>query len=211
MQPEGVALGYGISDSSGGQSVDFVAGEYIINEQSAGDEASAFVAQVSGRTVLAEGWNLMAALGYTRFSRLSPDGSTAVTADNGGNALAPNGDFASRFSLLNPIASVTHTGFEQPLTFAGEYITNTWAAGPYNTGWALGAAYSVSKKPGDWRLYYQYQDIEQDAVLTPFAQDDFLRVSRFRGHLAGWQYQLQDDVQLDLWGMLTTRKTGIPT
>jgi|GEM_PF-558752 len=211
VQPEGVAMGYRAADTAGFQRLDFVAGEYIILEQNAGDEASAFVAQVSGQTSLAPAWDLTTALGYSRYSHLSPDGSAAVVGDNGGNALAANGDFASRFSLVNPLVTVTHTGLERPLTFSGEYVSNTRAKGPLGTGWAVGTAYGQTRDQDDWRVYYQYQDIEQDAVLTPFAQDDFLRMSHFRGHLAGWQYQVRRDVQLHLWGLVTTRKTGIPT
>ena len=126
--------------------------------------------------------------------------------DNAGNALTPSGmDFVSDFSIVNPILVGTYTGFGRPLIVASELIHNTDGRGGRDTGWALGVAYGEAKKEGDSRWYYQYQALQQDAVLSPFAQDDFLLSTGFRGSVGGWMYQLRDSVQVHLWGSAAKR------
>ena len=111
----------------------------------------------------------------------------------------------SDFGIFNTIASLTWEGWRTPLTVAGEYIWNTQARGGHDQGWALGASLGKTKKKGDWRIYYQWQVVEQEAVFSPFAQDDFLLQTNHRSHVFGSNYQLADNVGLHLWGLISAR------
>ena len=91
------------------------------------------------------------------------------------------------------------------MTFAGEYIKNTRADIDADEGWALGLSLGSAAKKGDWRTYYQWQVIEQDAVFSAFAQDDFLFSTNHRSHLFGVNYQLTDKIGLHLWGLVSAR------
>ena len=75
-----------------------------------------------------------------------------LLADNAGNAVVDtDGDtvadaLLSDFSILNPITAVTYDG------------------------WALEASLGRTEEKGDWRVDYQLQVVEQDAVFSAFAQ-----------------------------------------
>ncbi len=57
------------------------------------------------------------------------------------------------------------------------------------------------KKTGNHRGYYQYQSIEQDAIFTPFSQDDFLIATNHNSHIIGWHYLPMDRLDVHLWCM----------
>ncbi len=55
---------------------------------------------------------------------------------------------------------------------------------------------------------YQFQHIEQDAVFSPFVQDDFRRQTNFEGHVFGLAYTLHKKVSLHAWGLLDSAVAG---
>lgn len=205
IQPEGIAAGVGFDDVLGMDRLDVTIGQYVSIAQNDLDEGSIFVAQVSGRKGLSELVELVGTVGWYRYSDLTPDGSQVFVGDNRGNAVW-RGEFQSRFSIVNPIASVTYRGFAMPLTWSGEWFQNIRAAHGEGTGWATGVAYGQAKRTGDYRVYYQYQELDQDSVLSPLAQDDFPLATNFRGHVFGLQYQVTDDLGVHLWGLLTEQR-----
>ncbi|MCH8854156.1 MAG: putative porin, partial [Planctomycetes bacterium] len=179
-------------------------GEYLILQQNELDEASVFVAQVAGEKALTSRLDLFTALGWYRYSDLTPDGGLAFRLKNAGNAIVHD-EFVSRFSILNPIIALTYKGLPMPLTVSGEFIFNTRASRDDGQGWALGASYGRTRKAKDWRLYYQYQRIDRDAVLSAVSQDDFTLATNFRGHVFGLEYKFTDAVGINLWTLLAER------
>ncbi len=204
VQPEGVAVGYTFRDLGFLDRLDIVAGQYILLQQGRLDEASTFVAQISGQKALTDDLNLSGGVGWYRYTSLSPDGSLAVLGDNAGNAIAGD-DFLSRFSIVNPIVALTYRGFPKPLTASGELIVNTRAARSDGTGWAAGIAYGETRNAKDWRVYFQYQDLERDAVVSALSQDDFTFGTNFRGPVFGAQYQITDNIGVHAWALLAER------
>jgi ribosomal protein S13 len=208
VQPEGIAGGRTFEGLAGIDQVELVAGSYVAIEQSAGDDARAYVAQVTARDDLGGKAVASAAVGLYHYDDLSPDGSAVITADNQGNALDANGDFKSDFTILNPILAVTFDADGRPLTFATEAMRNLEASGNHDAGWAAGVSYGETRQPGSSQWYWQYQLIEQDAILTAVVEDDFLNATHFRGHVFGWRHQLQEQVRLHLWAIITKRLSG---
>ncbi|MBI4327821.1 MAG: putative porin [Chloroflexi bacterium] len=192
------------------------AGEYILLEQSLADEALASVVQASALLALSPKLSANLAVGHYYYNDPTPDGASTVFKANAGNATVDrNGDgtpddFASDFGILNPIVALTYNGWKLPATVSAEYLLNTRARGSRDTGCAAGLAVGKAEKKGDWRLYYQWQVVEQDAVFTPFAQDDFLFASNHRSHVFGANYQLADNVGLHLWGLVSARDETSP-
>ncbi len=190
VQPEGVVAGYTFSERGPLESFALTAGEYLLLEQPRGDEGTASVFQVSGRFRMAEHLRANFGAAYYLYSKVTPSGSRTILAENGGNAtldLDGDGnpdDFRSRFAVLNPIVGFTYDGWKLPLTFSAEYILNTRARIQQDQGWAAGASLGKAQNHGDWRVYYQWQVIQQDAVFTPFAQDDFLFATNHRSHVS---------------------------
>jgi hypothetical protein len=220
VQPTGAAGACEVtelfSEPSWLERLSVVAGEYLVEEQPLSGDAAAFVAQAAARVRVAEGLQSTAAAGYYLYGDLTPGGSADLFSENAGNATRDrNGDgaaddFLSRFEIFNPILALTYDGWALPVTISGEYIHNYRAAGGKGQGYAVGAALGGAEKQGDFRVYYQWQAIEQDAVLSLFAQDDFLRATNYRGHLAGVMVQLLDAVGLHLWFLVTHAEDRAP-
>lgn len=209
LQPEGVAMGWSGKDVGMLSDLRFVGGAYNVLERGAGTDAFALVVQGSASAKLADDVSMTASLGYLHFTNPTPGGATRILGDNRGNAtIDTNSDgtadaYMSDFGLLNPILAVTMSGWERPVTFAGEVFWNTQAEGSRDFGWALGAAIGSTRAPGDWQLYYQWQVIEQDAIFTPFAQDDFLLATNFRGHVFGGKYRFTPWADAHLFALVS--------
>lgn len=211
VQPEGALAQYTMREVGPLSRVDFRAGAYIMIEQGGGDEAWAGVAQASTQFDLGRGVDGMLAVGYYDFGDTSPDGSSRIFGENDGNATVDRDgdgtpdDFLSDFRIVNPIASVTIADSDFPVSVSGEYIKNTAARNDEDEGFAAGVSVGKTRDRGDWRLYYQWQRVEQDAVLSYVAADDFLFPSNYRGHVFGVNYQWMEKVGLHLWALASER------
>jgi hypothetical protein len=187
------------------------AGGYVVSEYQAGDDAYAGVFQAALELKPADAWSIHSTAGFYYYSDLTPDGAAVGIAENAGNVVIDTDndgtadDFASDFSIFNPTLALTTTSLPVPLTLSAEFIHNLRANGRSGAnGYALGAGVGKSQKAGDIRVYYQWQQIERDAVLTLFSQDDFRRTVDFRGHVFGATYVIADPVTFHAW-MLVSR------
>lgn len=209
VQPEGVVIGYTKNREGKLEKISIVAGEYIVLEQGGGSEVLMTVIQVAGHCRLSENVTADASVGYYYYGNPTPDWSLGVIGDNSGNAVIDtNGDmiadqFVSDFGIINPIIAVTCDAWNVPVTVSGEYIYNSRAKGDRDEGWAVGVAAGKTKKEGDCRVYYQWQVVEQDAVFSPFAQDDFLLTTNHRSHVFGVKYLWFDKATLHLWALVS--------
>lgn len=216
VNPEGLAFRYEALDESDAGKLSFFGGEYVVLEDSQTDDVYATALQASGNARISSFAKLDLAVGYFYYTDATPDGSQALLADNAGNAVVDRDgdgvadDFLSDFGIVNPIAAVTMNGPVIPLQLqlqvAGEYINNLRARGPKDQGWAAGAAVDS----GRWRLSYQWQVVEQDAVFSAFAQDDFLLQTNFRGHVFGTKIRFLDHFDLHLWALVSARDGTSP-
>lgn len=210
IQPEGVALGKRISGSGSWKGLDVTLGGYSVVEQARDSDAFEWVSQVSSDVPMPEGMSSRLAVGYYLLSDATPDDATTLLGENGGNATvdqdgdgAPD-DFLSQFGVLDAIGTVTFQREDSPLVLAGEFILNTRADQDQDQGWAIGFSYGSSARKGDWRLDYQWQVVEQDAVFSPFSQDDFLFATNHKSHLLGGTYQLTEHVGIHLWTLVSS-------
>ncbi len=212
VQPEGIVLGHAFEDLGRLEELRFIVSEFLVDERKGADDAIALVLQTSGRIAIAENWTGDVALSYFLYSGIDTVGDPGFAiSDNSGNALFDSdGDmipdrFVSDFEIINPMLAVTWDGWKMPLTISGEYIKNFEANIAGDQGWAVGAALGATKDKGDWRIYYNYQVVEQDAVLSTFSQDEFLFSTNFKGHVFGVKYQLSKEIQLHTWALVAER------
>lgn len=205
VQPEGGAIGYSFKDL--GEvltSVDLKLVEYIAIEQNALDEGTMFGTETVFNFKWSDEVSSFVSGAYYNWANVTPDGSAVVFAQNAGNAVA-GGDFSSEFEIVHAIAGTTILIDGMPLTLAGEYFRNFEAAIDEEEGWSAGARLGKFKEQWDWQLYAQYQVVERDAVLSPFAQDDFLLQTNFRGWVGGFKLMLLENVDLNLWVLTAAR------
>lgn len=91
-----------------------------------------------------------------------------------------------------------HRLSNDPLRLVWETFYNAGAfRSDRDFGYSIGAAYGPaidSAKQGDWEIYYTWNSVEQESVISPVGQDDFLRSTNFRGQMIGWRRFLWDRV-----------------
>jgi hypothetical protein len=205
VNPEGGVIGYTMTGDGVLERFDVLVGGYTVFEDESTDDVWLLSTQATARLRVHEDARLDLSLGYDYYGDPNP----ALVADNRGNAVVA-GAYVSDFAIVHPVVAVTFDKWEHPLSIAAEYIYNHRADIDDDTGYALGARLGRTKAKGDWLIYYQWQHVEQDAVFAAFAQDDFLLASNFRGHVFGGHYMLHEQVDLHLWGLVTSRDRTSP-
>lgn len=118
--------------------------------------------------------------------------------------------FDSKFSIVNPMAVLTYDDGDydsglQPIQFVYEAFQNTRAVNNNRDfGYSIGAVYGPAvtrsgRKQGDWKFWYTWNDVQQESVFTPVAQDDFQQATNFRGHFIGLDYFPWDQFEVRIW------------
>ncbi|MBI3929942.1 MAG: putative porin [Armatimonadetes bacterium] len=117
---------------------------------------------------------------------------------NRGNAVS-RGRLRSNFQLIDPSLTYSFAIGEVPVSTSLYYIKNLAASIPQDSAWAAGFAAGRLREPGDWSGFYRFQRVEQDALFSPVAQDDFTLAVNFEGHTAGVSHQLTQDLSAQAW------------
>ena len=195
IQPEGLALVYGCQEGCGildGMRV--YGAQFAVLEQGGGEEAWASLIGFDLKKKTGDDSRIDFGASYTFFGDLTPDGSAgAITGDLNGNAMTGT-ELTSDFGILDAVAAFNINNF----VVSAEMINNVRAAdGVDDTGMAIGAA--VKTEMG--KFYYNYATVEQDAVLSAFAQDDMLLTTNFDSHMLGWKLPLTENSGLHVWVM----------
>ncbi len=95
-----------------------------------------------------------------------------------------------------------------PVVFSGEYIHNHRAFNNQDTGWAAGVAFGEASGNSGRKVFYQYQDIEREAVFSPFVNDDFPYATNYSGHVVGVDQKLCKATILRLWALHSERNVA---
>lgn len=198
IQPEGVAAGTSFNWLD--NKVGVTAADYILLERNSDTDALAAAGQVFIE-IPNESFTILGAVGVYRYYNIKKD--AVVFQDNAGNA----GDtqFVSDFAVIDAFLNVVVKHNVWPVGLNVQFIKNVEANIEEDTGFALGAILGKTKSQGDFTIYYQFQLVEQDAVFSPFSQDDFLAQTNFSGHLFGITYRFLKKTDINLWGLLSKR------
>lgn len=206
VQPEGLAFGWGTDVGAGGARLELSAGEIVLVEQALDEDALMTVAQAALAVPLGDGVEGSFSASWHRVHDPTPDGSTLLVDDDQGNALVDDdGDgkadgFASDFGVLDVVAAARFDD-TVPLQLSLEWIENLSAEDGEGSGWAAGVSWGRAARAGDWRWIVLLLRLEQDAVFSPFAQDDFPLVTDQEGALLGANHQLTDSAGLYVWAL----------
>ncbi len=206
VQPEGGFVAYQASDLGALKKLDLVIGDYLVKENDQND-MTVFVAQLAAQIQMGSKLRANFALGYYNYDSFTQGGAT-VFCDNNGNATNGNGTttcgsktvagtaFVSDFEQINPYIALHSEGSAYPMVISAEYVKNMGANISQDTALMAGASIGSTQKPGNLQLYYVYMVVQQDAVLTLVASDDFLFQTNHKTHRFGMKYQFREDVMI---------------
>ena len=179
VQAEGVMLGKTIRDVGVVDRLRGQAGYYIFSERNQ-DDIRIAVAELLASSRLNK--TTLGNFSVAWYGYENPANNPAATVPH--------------YQIVDAIVGITTTLAGAPWRFSAEGISNLSASGRDANGWALGLSCGAAKERGDWRAYYQYQVIGNDAVFVPVAGADFLIDHNFRGHVINVDYVISRDVTL---------------
>ena len=153
------------------------------------------------------------ALGYYYYSNLTPNDTPVSLANNNferrGNLMVGAPElYASDFEILDAYMAYDTTIRCVPVVISGEYIKNDAAINDDDEGWAVGVAAGSTSEPGGRQFFYQYQDIEQEAVFAGFVNDDFPYATNYHGHVIGMNQKLGKATVVRIWALNSERSNA---
>ena len=204
VQPTGVL---GQLKSRGPVSFDVSLGHYIMDEKPEGEDTVATVGQVGLRMGSARKVQLR--LFADAFIMDIGDSTTVdrLGHPTGRGNRVQDMRFVSDFHVVQLFAELETRAAGQPLVFSAGGMRNLRAyEHKDDLGWFVGAMIGKIDGWGTGRAYLQVQQVEQEAVFTPWAQDELPddRGSRFRGVLGGTVLGLTSNMTVHTWVLAST-------
>lgn len=196
IQPEGVGVVYDLGAMGPADQSGLVLAQIAVLEQGAGEDLWASLIQWWATHDMGDGNSFNASAAYFYYGDVSPDGNTALAFGGvGHNATNAGGDFISDFGVLDGVLSYVRGAGVLSMEWIKNFRAND-AVG--DSGFAFGGAWTFDS--GD-KVFYQFQNIEQDAIFSPVAQDDLLRTTNHSSHVFGWDRKLTEAMSLRVWAL----------
>ena len=102
------------------------------------------------------------------FDPEDPFGNSVVLDEETGELL-----YAYDYHLLEIFGDVGFAVSSVPIAFLFDYVQNLAPGVEQGKGWLVGFAVGKTKKPGNVKFYYNYRDLEADAVFGLATDSDF--------------------------------------
>lgn len=195
VSPQGIAASY--AANLGKARVDARGLWFVIDEASTARDSDMLGGQLAFSAPLSSDVRVGLTGSYYHYRLGSVNG--ADTGDFRGN-LTSGGRYLSDFHLLEGIGTLNWTGLSPrwPVSFTADYVHNTGAAVPGDTAFNLELAAGRVAKPGDWRIAYNYSEVEVDSVFAAFSHDNIDLSTNYKLHGFGVGYVPAEHLQLDL-------------
>ncbi len=195
VSPQGVAAAYGAN--LGKARIDARGLWFVIDEAAVARDSDMLGGQLALSAPLSSDFKAGLTGSYYRYRLGSVAGADA--GDFRGNLIS-GGRYVSDFHLIEGIGTLNWAGLSPrwSLSFTADYVHNAGAAVAGDTAFNLEFAAGRTAKPGDWRLAYNYSEVEVDSVLAAFSHDNIDLSTNYQLHGFGIGYVPAERLQLDL-------------
>lgn len=195
VSPQGIAAAYGAN--LGKARVDARGLWFVIDEASVARDSDMLGGQLALSAPLTSDFKVGLTGSYYHYRLGSVTGADA--GDFRGNLISA-GRYVSDFHLIEGIGTLNWAGLSPrwPLSFTADYVHNTGSAVAGDTAFNLELAAGRTARPGDWRVAYNYSEVEVDSVLAAFSHDNIDLSTNYQLHGFGIGYVPADHLQLDL-------------
>lgn len=196
VSPQGVAAAYS-AGLGGGAKLDARGIYFVIDEAAAARDSDMLGGQLALSSPIGSDFKAGLTGSYYHYRLGSVVGTDA--GDFRGNLLSA-GRYLSDFHLVEAIGTLGWTGPSErwPIAFTADYVRNLGAAVSGDTAFNLELAAGRTAKPGDFRIAYNFSEVEVDAVLAAFSHDNIDLSTNYRLHGLGLSYVPASNLQLDL-------------
>jgi len=203
ITPEGGAMSYNWAVNDAVQA--FVnAGAFVIDDQSAGADASLFALQGYAKYKFDNNTKLKAGASLYCFTNIDDEARLGGTdSDHGrtflGNTFNASNRYEYDYDIVEAFGEYAFHCGTMPVSIFGSYINNKAAPNTRNTGYFVGFKINKAKKPGSWQFSYDFRDMDPDATWAGMNDSDFLDGGTDgRGHKLSFKYQLAKNVATGL-------------
>lgn len=196
VSPQGVAAAYS-AGLGGGAKLDARGIYFVIDEAAVARDSDMLGGQLALTSPLGSDFKAGLTGSYYHYRLGSVAGADA--GDFRGNLLSA-GRYLSDFHLIEGIGTLGWVGPSErwPVAFTADYVRNVGAAVSSDTAFNLELAAGRTAKPGDFRIAYNFSEVEVDSVLATFSHDNIDLSTNYRLHGLGLSYVPASNLQLDL-------------
>ena len=196
VSPQGLGASYALDLGSGAR-FDARALYFAIDEAPTARDSDMLGGQLNATAPLAPDLRLALTGSYYHYRLGSVAGADA--GDFRGNLLS-GGRYLSEFHLIEGLGSLNYSGLSPrwPLSFTADYVHNLGAAVPGDTGFNLEFAAGRNTQRGDWRVAYNYSEVQVDAVFAAFSHDNLDLSTNYRLHGVDLNYVPAQGLLIDL-------------
>lgn len=151
------------------------AGLYAVEERSSTDDTYLYAGQIGAEGEISDGVKVTGGVGYFSYDNLQGFAPAFDETDGSGNTVLEDEEgaltYVNEYGIFEALASV-QADVGVPVKVYGNYLVNTEADSPGDTGFLVGVKAGKAKDPGSWELGYDYRDLEADAVVGAFSDSD---------------------------------------
>lgn len=196
VSPQGVAAAYS-AGLGGGAKLDARGIYFVIDEAAVARDSDMLGGQLALTSPLGSDFKAGLTGSYYHYRLGSVAG--ADVGDFRGNLLSA-GRYLSDFHLVEGIGTLGWVGPSErwPVAFTADYVRNLGAAVSGDTAFNLELAAGRTAQPGDFRIAYNFSEVEVDSVLAAFSHDNIDLSTNYRLHGLGLSYVPASNLQLDL-------------
>ncbi|MHA4837542.1 putative porin [Sphingopyxis sp. MSC1_008] len=196
VSPQGVAAAYS-AGLGGGAKLDARGIYFVIDEAAVARDSDMLGGQLALTSPLGSDFKAGLTGSYYHYRLGSAAGADA--GDFRGNLLSA-GRYLSDFHLIEGIGTLGWVGPSErwPVAFTADYVRNLGAAVSGDTAFNLELAAGRTAQPGDFRIAYNFSEVEVDSVLAAFSHDNIDLSTNYRLHGLGLSYVPASNLQLDL-------------
>lgn len=196
VSPQGVAAAYS-AGLGGGAKIDARGIYFVIDEAAVARDSDMLGGQLALSSPIGSDFKAGLTGSYYHYRLGSVAGADA--GDFRGNLLSA-GRYLSDFHLVEGIGTLGWAGPSErwPIAFTADYVRNLGAAVSGDTAFNLELAAGRTAKPGDFRIAYNFSEVEVDSVLAAFSHDNIDLSTNYRLHGLGLSYVPASNLELDL-------------
>lgn len=214
IQPEGTAFTLDRIPIGKAAKISLVSGTYLLTQFKFGERKNWLnTTQVWADWRLSESCKVTLAGSFYYFANIKGEEITDLVLDANegnstyekmitvGNTTLLTTHYKTNFHLLDNFVLLEFNQLPWPLLLKFQMVHNV-SASARNRGYITGISYGAQENKDEWKAYYQYHYLQQDAVFTPFVQDDALRKTNAKGHIFGLAYTFHKSISLQAWGLV---------
>ena len=170
---------------------------FLIDEASAGPDSDMIGGQVKLSMNPSNNWRIESAVAYYDYNLQNL--ASADAGDFRSNLRNGTGGYLSDFDLLDIVTRLSYSGLgaQWPVSVTANYVKNFGAATNDDQGYSVDFSLGKAKTPGDWRFVYEYSQVDVDAVLAAFSNDNLGIATNYQSNKISISYVPVKHLQLN--------------